>query len=156
MEKQKGSALIVSLIILIILTVIGFSASRTTVLEERMASNSQNKLKVYQLGISELNAQFVGMRSDPSELVKAIKSKGTPQTQTAKVEDKVTVGATDKKVSEVDTELTYISDASIPDGEDLPETRAYRYHLDTEVEVINANVQTDQTLGFQYEIRTGG
>lgn len=147
MEKQKGSALIVSLIILIVLTVIGFSASRTTVLEERMASNSQNKLKVYQLGISELNSQFVDMRSDTDELVKAIKHKGEAQDQTEIVSD---TGAT------VTTQLTYMSDASIPDGEDLPETRAYRYHLDTDIVVTNANVQTNQTLGVQYEIRTGG
>ncbi|MGI0120411.1 pilus assembly PilX family protein [Zooshikella sp. RANM57] len=42
-KKHNGSALIVSLIILVVLTVIAFSASRTTMLEEKMTANSQKK-----------------------------------------------------------------------------------------------------------------
>jgi len=41
-KKQAGSALIVSLSILLVLTILGVSAMRTTSLEERMAGNARD------------------------------------------------------------------------------------------------------------------
>ena len=45
---QKGSALIFSLIILLVMTIIGISALGTTTLEERMAANDRNQRVAFQ------------------------------------------------------------------------------------------------------------
>jgi len=42
MQKQRGSALIVSLSILLVLTVLGISSMSTTALQERMAGNARD------------------------------------------------------------------------------------------------------------------
>jgi type IV pilus assembly protein PilX len=47
-QQQQGSVLIVSLIILLVLTLIGITGMRTTVLEGKMASNSFDKNTAFQ------------------------------------------------------------------------------------------------------------
>lgn len=42
-KKQRGAALIVSMLMLIIMTLIGVTSMRTTVMEERMTSNERNR-----------------------------------------------------------------------------------------------------------------
>ena len=46
--QQQGAVLIISLIILLVLTVIGIAGMRTTVLEEKMASNSFDQNTAFQ------------------------------------------------------------------------------------------------------------
>lgn len=43
MNKQHGAALIVSLVLLIVMTIIGLSAIRTSALEEKMAANARDQ-----------------------------------------------------------------------------------------------------------------
>ena len=47
-DKQAGSALIVSLVILLLLTLIGVTAMSTTSLEERMAGNNRDENIAFQ------------------------------------------------------------------------------------------------------------
>ena len=54
--KQDGSVLIVSLIILVAMTLIGITAMRTTVLEEKMAGNMRNKEIAFQAAEATLRA----------------------------------------------------------------------------------------------------
>lgn len=65
MKKQKGVVLVVCLLILLIISIIGLSSIGTTKLEEQMASNAQDKNRVFQSaetaveqGMSDLN--FLG------------------------------------------------------------------------------------------------
>jgi len=53
---QSGSALIISLIILVAMTLIGITAMRTTVLEEKMAGNMRNKEIAFQAAEATLRA----------------------------------------------------------------------------------------------------
>ncbi len=46
--EQRGAALVVSLIILLVMTVIGVSAMKTTVLEEKMAANTRQRQIAFQ------------------------------------------------------------------------------------------------------------
>ncbi|MCK4587274.1 MAG: hypothetical protein KAU29_08025 [Gammaproteobacteria bacterium] len=54
--KESGAVLIISLIILIALTLIGITAMRTTVLEEKMAGNMRNKQQAFQAAEATLRA----------------------------------------------------------------------------------------------------
>lgn len=48
MRHQRGSALIISLLILLVMTIIGISAMSSSTLEERMAANDRNQKVVFQ------------------------------------------------------------------------------------------------------------
>ncbi|MDJ0806798.1 MAG: pilus assembly protein [Gammaproteobacteria bacterium] len=53
-RTQQGAVLIVSLIILLVMTLIGLSAMRSTTLEERMAGNARNEESAFQAGEAAL------------------------------------------------------------------------------------------------------
>jgi len=55
-KQQNGSALIVSLSILLILTILGVSAMRTTSLEEKMAGNSRDSQVAFEAAEAALRA----------------------------------------------------------------------------------------------------
>ncbi len=76
-HRQRGAALIVSLMILLIMTIIGISAMSTTTMEERMSDNNKQRQLAFQAAetalrtgeawlaaninlVTDLQAQFVG------------------------------------------------------------------------------------------------
>lgn len=60
-QRQRGAALVVALIILLLLTMLGLSNMRTTTVEERMASNLRDHSLAFQAAEGALRAgeQFV-------------------------------------------------------------------------------------------------
>lgn len=48
MKQQRGMALIISLIILLLMTIIGLAAMRTSLMEEKMAANSRDQALAFQ------------------------------------------------------------------------------------------------------------
>ena len=48
MRKQQGAALVISLLILIIITIVGVSAMQSTVVEEKMAINANERNRAFQ------------------------------------------------------------------------------------------------------------
>ena len=54
-NKQTGSALIVSLMIMVVMTVLGISSISSTNLEERMSQNFQHNTMVFQAAESTIN-----------------------------------------------------------------------------------------------------
>ena len=53
---QHGAALVTSLVILLVLTLLGIAAMRTSTLEERMAGNVQDTVHAFEAAESGLNA----------------------------------------------------------------------------------------------------
>ncbi|MGI0117281.1 pilus assembly PilX family protein [Zooshikella sp. RANM57] len=143
-SKQEGSALIVSLIILVILTVIAFSASRTTTLEERMTANSQKKIEAYQTGIAELSSQFVDLKeSGTTSLNNAIKATDHSEDLTSKMDDS-TGGIS------VSTEVEYINKGLPPPGYSLTDFVGYNFEMNVNVDITNIGANSNQTLGLKY------
>lgn len=60
-HRENGAALIVSLVLLLVLTMLGLSAMSTTTLEERMAGNMQNRMLAFQAGEAALREGEFGM-----------------------------------------------------------------------------------------------
>ena len=56
--RQSGAVLIVSMIILVILTLLGVTAMNTTSLQERIASNTQERVHSFQAAETGLNQAF--------------------------------------------------------------------------------------------------
>ena len=56
MSRQRGVALVVALILLVVATLIGLAASRGTILQERMSSNSYDRSLAFQRSEAALRA----------------------------------------------------------------------------------------------------
>ena len=68
MRRQQGAALVVSLIILLMLTVVGLSAIRDSGIQERMAGNSRDMNTAFQaaeLALREAEAYLTGASIGP-------------------------------------------------------------------------------------------
>lgn len=63
-RKQQGSALVISLLILLVLTIIGVTALNSTVMEEQMSSNFQTGNTAYQAAESAVNRAFTMIATD--------------------------------------------------------------------------------------------
>ena len=63
-RTQRGVALVVALILLLVATLIGLAASRGTVLQERMSSNSYDRSLAFQRSEAALRAAEAAITSD--------------------------------------------------------------------------------------------
>jgi type IV pilus assembly protein PilX len=57
-HRQRGAALIMSMVILLILTILGISTMGTASLEEKMSGNTQESIRAFQAAESGLNDAF--------------------------------------------------------------------------------------------------
>lgn len=64
--KEHGAALIVALIFLVVLTILGTSASINNTLQERMASNARNQDLAFQAAELALKAADVAFATEPN------------------------------------------------------------------------------------------
>ncbi len=74
-NKQTGSALIISLLILLVMTMVGINSLNTSTLEEKMASNDRNQKLLFQNAETNLRTAEgnVGEMAWSTGLYKAIK-----------------------------------------------------------------------------------
>ena len=63
-KQQRGVALVVALILLVVATLIGLAASRGTILQERMSSNSFDRSLAFQRSESALRAGEAAITAD--------------------------------------------------------------------------------------------
>jgi type IV pilus assembly protein PilX len=64
MKQQRGVALVVALILLVVATLIGLAASRGTLLQERMSSNSFDRSLAFQRSEAALRAAEAAITAD--------------------------------------------------------------------------------------------
>lgn len=63
MRQQTGAALITGLIFLVVLTLVGMAGMRTTLMEQRMATNSRNRDMAFQAAEAALREGIAKIRS---------------------------------------------------------------------------------------------
>lgn len=67
--KQRGAVLIISLLVLLVLTLIGVSSLDSSILEEKMASNSQISTTAFQSAESAIREKYYEERVNPAMAV---------------------------------------------------------------------------------------
>jgi len=78
LHQQKGAALAISLIMLLLLTIIGVTAMQSTIMQERMAGNSRERSNAFQVAeaalrdgekylIANLNPSFLSTSSNSGD-----------------------------------------------------------------------------------------
>lgn len=78
--KQRGSALVISLLILLVLTIVGVTALNSTVMEEKMASNFQTGNSAYQAAESAVNQTFANIANSFNLVQAAIDANNLAET----------------------------------------------------------------------------
>lgn len=72
MKQQRGSVLIISLLILLVMTMIGISAMSGSTLEEKMAASDRNHKVVFQNGETALKqAESTLLKADYNSVIRA-------------------------------------------------------------------------------------
>lgn len=70
-NQQHGAILVISLLILLVLTLIGVSSLDGSVMEEKMAANSQTATRIFQKAESSIQEAFVTAQFNPPGAVAA-------------------------------------------------------------------------------------
>ena len=71
-QTQRGSALIICLVLLMVLSLIGISSVENSILEEKMSVNTQAKSMIFQITKSEAEVQFSELGDNSLPIVNAI------------------------------------------------------------------------------------
>lgn len=94
---ERGTALVFSLVILVVLTILGISAMRTSALEQIMAGNMQESTRALQAADSGMASALDAMltnRTHPSNFASASYTFGTAASATANVPAQRQIGKT--------------------------------------------------------------
>lgn len=149
-QKQSGAALIVSLIILLVLTLIGVAGMNTSVMQERMAVNAQNSNRAFQAAESTLGALTNELYANNLDLLR--ESMQTGSKESAKVAQTLdaTNGVTGSYQVRYLGEIIITSGSSMDADEGASDLKGYRYELIGESEMANTGAAARVFKGIEY------
>jgi len=87
--RQRGAILVISLLILLILTLIGINSLNNSIMEEKMAANSQIATAIFQKAESSIREAYYAELADPFGAVAANRADASPvdRSHTATIND---------------------------------------------------------------------
>ncbi|MCP4002043.1 MAG: hypothetical protein GY727_14125 [Gammaproteobacteria bacterium] len=139
---QSGAALIVSMVLLLVLTILAISTMRTASLEIAMAGNAQFADKAFQLAEMGLD-QHIAVAREPENA------------GICDIPDDTAVTAcdlVDEDVAEMDgsftTESVYVSDTNCPGGNTIGEFTSYNFQVQSTGQTDSAGAVSQHTLGW--------
>ncbi len=158
-HASRGSALVISMIFLLVLTIAGVTAMRFASLEERMAANSQTAAYTFQQVQSEIQSHIrylgsVGGRKRLNDLNYPDK-KGTAQRDdlpTDATEILASWGsAPDKAVKDIEKrEVRYLKEGPCPGGDSINSFICIEFELEITSEEVNG-ARAVQAQGFTFK-----
>lgn len=142
--NQSGAALIISLVILLVITVIGLASMNTSILQERMSANAQNARQAFfaaEAASQDLFRKLEPMDSNSTEwrlaldaLDAGIRVSTTPLTYSGVGSDKVATA-----------ELQYLGEANLIEGHSFGEnmeTFRQRYEIIGDASVTGSGARS--------------
>jgi len=82
-DSQHGAVLVVSLLILLVLTIIGVSSLDSSVMQEKMSSNSQTATSTFQKAETAIREAFFEESPKPAKAISKARAGASPVTRTA-------------------------------------------------------------------------
>ncbi|SFN45138.1 type IV pilus assembly protein PilX [Marinobacter pelagius] len=150
MKKERGATLIVSLIVLLVLTLIGVAGMNTSVMQERMAVNSQNSNRAFQAAESTLRSLLDEVYANNLDLLRQ------SMQETSRESDRVTVtvdednGVTGSYQARFLGEVIITSGSSMDADESSNQLKGFRYELEGEAGVANTGAAARVFKGIEY------
>ncbi len=136
--------MMMTLITLLIFTLSGLMVMDMAILEELAVSNEQRSLQVYQTAYSELDAQMVFLRSNPTVMAAAVNGN--------QILTPIVAAATCTNPGDICQTVTlrYTGQASPPTGYSITSFIGLNFELDSVAVLNGAAATSSQTLGFVY------
>ncbi|MCM0610991.1 PilX protein [Marinobacter sediminum] len=149
-QKHSGAALIISLIILLVLTLIGVAGMNTSVMQERMAVNSQNSNRAFQAAESTVGALTNQLYANDLDLLR--ESMQSASEESSKVEQTLDAsnGVTGRYQVRYLGEIIITSGSSMNADEGSSDLKGYRYELIGESEMANTGAGARVFKGIEY------
>lgn len=150
-SEQKGAALIVSLIVLLVLTLIGVAGMNTSVMQERMAANSQNANRAFQAAESTVRAltnQLYG--NDLSLLRESMQSASGESSVVAVTNLDTGNGISGSYQARFLGEIIVTSGSSMNADEGSNDLKGFRYELIGQAQMANTGASARVFKGIEY------
>lgn len=149
--QQRGAALIVSLVVLLVLTLIGVAGMNTSVMQERMAVNSQNSNRAFQAAESTVSALTNQLYANDLSLLRESMQSATEESSVVSV---TTLdpgnGITGTYQARFLGEIIITSGSSMNADESSSQLKGFRYELIGEAEMANTGAEARVFKGIEY------
>lgn len=149
-EKQQGSVLLLTLVIMLIFTFAGLMVMEMAILEEIAVSNEQRTLQVYQTAYSEIEAQLLFLKSNPDVMNTAI-SGDIPLTSILNPSTCSNPGDICQTVT-----LRYTGQSAPPAGYSIGSFVGLNFEIDSIAQLNSTGAVSSQTMGFTYVTQKPG
>ena len=148
--RSKGAVLLVSLMLLTLMTLIGVAAIDTQSLQSQMARNSFSAQNLYQLSLSEIEAQYNKLQgSDYLESVihseTSIDENPAKQLQDSQVETHDDSDAYTQAVT-----ISYTGDGPPPSGYSISLFKGKNFEVNSIAAIAGSGSKSDQAQGLNY------
>lgn len=144
--QQRGAALIVCLVLLLILTIVGTASVEDLSLQTNMARNSQFHMQAFNTVLSEVNGQVTNLRQDEALLTEALNS-GTRSLSNGEM---VMPGTGTN--FEQSTSISY-SGSTVGLEYSMDDFSNYQFEINSSASLPNTGTRSDQLQGLSF---TGG
>lgn len=149
---QNGAALVISLVLLVVMTLIGVASMSTSLMQEKMAANAQSSNITFQAAESAIGALVteIIVNRNFTQLENAVADEGVQQ-------DRVVIDVDDPNVN-AGFQITYLGEvfisgeagSSTDADEDSTKIEATRYDITATGVMESNNAQTVIRQGFIY------
>jgi len=138
-SRQHGAVLVVSLLILLVLTIIGVAGLNTSVMEERMAANSQKLTETFQTAESAIKTTYFDHVANPATLVSLSQSTTASDRQFA-----YTLGGH----AATSAEATFVAEVMPINTSITEDMAAYGIEVSGTGSIGNTNIASTTTQGY--------
>ncbi|KEF29702.1 MAG: PilX protein [Gammaproteobacteria bacterium] len=150
-SKQRGAALIISLIVLLVLTLIGVAGMNTSVMQERMAVNAQNSNRTFQAAESTVSALTNKLYANDLTLLRESMQDQNNQSSVISVTTLDSAnGITGSYQARYLGEIIITSGSSMNADESSSDLKGYRYELIGEATMANTGAESRVFKGIEY------
>jgi len=148
-KQQQGAVLMISLILLLVMTVLGLSTMNTSVMQEKMAANSQNINTTFQAAesaVTSVTNEVIG--GTQTRLIESMGSTTVPAAPVVYPTQNTDITAS----SQVQFlgEIILTSGNSLNAGEGTTALKNYRFELSGIVSMNSLNTQKIVRQGIEY------
>ncbi|KZY30693.1 hypothetical protein A3752_06030 [Oleiphilus sp. HI0081] len=146
--RQQGAALVISLIILIVMTLVGVSSMSTSLVQEKMAANAQNTNITFQAAESSVGGLLLDLTNNQDALTDTMGEPGTRGEITSYDIEAIDVSA--------DYQVTYLGEVILSSGSSLDadegstDVKAQRFDVAATGRLESTNAQTVLRQGIEY------
>lgn len=149
-SRERGATLIVSLIVLLVLTLIGVAGMNTSVMQERMAVNSQNSNRVFQAAESTLRSLLDDVQANDLDLLRQSMQRTSGESDLVNVTIDLDNGVTGSYQARFLGEVIITSGSSMDADESSNQLKGFRYELEGEAEMANTGAAARVFKGIEY------